>query len=587
MRLNRFLPGILMILPMTLGASASFAAGPIDQLVDKATEINTTSPAGEVLEFLDSIESQLAGANLRQRAAVELIRARALALLARFNESFAILDQLLSEPLEADQRLRVVKLAANIALNWYDFEAGFEYLYEALLLQEEVDDPSLRSGVFGQAAYWHAQLGDQAKGLDYAERTLHLARDSGDIREVCVALEKLGQAEEMAGYRDAAMVTYQAGLQACEQAGDPVFFGVMHALVGRLLLRSGQYVEAEPWIQQAIDRLTEAGFEDGVTDTLTNLAELRFAQQRFDEAETLLERVLARTTSGERPQNRADAHRMLASILQQRGQYRQAWEQLSLHVEARERILDLERVRLITFQEVQFDVRHREQELNLLREQARVAALQEEARKQRRLQRQLAYALAATLLVVMLLILLRSLRERRQLRHLSAHDGLTGLLNHTHFFAACLPLLRAAELQRSPLTLILADIDHFKRFNDRHGHLAGDHALREAARCFRAVLAEHGPVGRIGGEEFAACLPAISAEQALALIDDLRNALKRCDLGGIEDSISMSFGMAQALPGESIDSLRGRADAVLYEAKRRGRDCLVVAGAEPQPASLA
>ncbi len=584
-RIGALLLALSMIAPAL--AQGPIGSDEIDRLLAQATLMNATRPASEVLAFIDSIEDQMASATPRQQAALELIRARGFVLQAQHDQAFEILDQLLGGRLDSDQRLRALKLAANLALALDEFAAGFEYLYEALVLQEEVDDPGLKSGVFGQAAYWHSQLGDQAKGLEYAGRTLQLARDSGDLREVCVAMEKLGQAEEMAGLTAAAIQTYQAGLQACENAGDPVFVGVMHALTGRLLMRSGGADEAETWMQQALDKLIEAGFEDGVTDTLTNYAELKFGQRRFDEAEVLLHQVLARTSNGERPKNRAEVYRMLAEIHRQRGDYRVAWENLDHHLRTRERVLDAERLRLIAFQEVQFDVRTREQELSLLREQARVAALQEQASTQRRMLRQLVYALGVSLLLLLLLIVLRGIRERRQLRHLSAHDGLTRLLNYTHFFAACVAPLQEAHLQRSPLTLVLADVDRFKRFNDRHGHQAGDGALREAARCFREALASHGPVGRIGGEEFAACLPGITSKQVVELIEPLRGALQACDFGEIEERISMSFGIAVALPGEDIDSLRARSDAALYEAKRKGRDCIVVAEAEPSPAAPA
>ena len=552
----------------------------IDELVERVAHINLTQPADQVMAFLDSIQPELDSATPRQLAQLELIRARAHILLAEHSAALEILERLLDSPLEPDHRLRALELAANLSIIVERFEAGFQFLNEALLLQDQVDDPGLRSGVFGLAAYWHTQLGDQAKGLDFAHQTLALARDSGDPREVCVALEKLGQAKEMMGDHEGAMATYEAGLEACEEAGDPVFLGVMHALIGRLLLRTGGADETEGWIRQGLEMLEVAGFEDGVTDTLANLGALLMVRSRKEEAEDVLLRILARTDGGTRAQNRAEAHRMLADIHQQRGDYQQALSHLAAYVQERETALDRDRSRAIVFHEVQFDVHSRDQEIRLLREEARVAALREESIRQSRQLRQLAFVLAMVLALMLLLILLRVIAERRQLRELSAHDGLTRLLNHSHFFAACEASMRAAKDRGQPLTLLLADIDHFKRFNDRHGHQAGDEALRLAARCFRASLAAHGPVGRIGGEEFAACLPGVTAAGAVELIEPVREALRASRLGSSDETISMSFGIAELLPAENLDSLRGRADAALYEAKWAGRDRVVVATVE-------
>jgi len=539
--------------------------------------MNVTHPARETLEFLGSLQDRLDSASPQQRAQLELIRARTHMLITEYDTALAILERLIAGELTPQHRLRAYELAANLALHIDRYDIGFEYLNLGMEHQEQVDDPALKSGIFGLAAYWHSQLGDQSKGLEYGKRTMELARETGNVRDLCVAYEKLGQAEEMNDLLEQALTRYETGLEACREADDPVFVGVMHSLIGRVLFRLGRHQQAETWMQQGIEVTAESGFEDGVTDGMTRYGELLLELGRMDDARQMLLDVLDRTQDGGRPNNRADAQRLLARISFQAQDYQQASEYLNAYLEAREQVFDIERARIVAFQEVEFDMHNQAQEIRLLREQARVSELQENAMQQQRHFQQIVIVMAAFILALVLLLLIRTLRDRRHFRHMSAHDGLTGLLNHTHFIDAAKTGLKQASTSGQNLILILADIDHFKQFNDRYGHQAGDEVLRKAASRFRDVLAPYGVVGRVGGEEFAAYLLDLGIDEVASKVDEVRTALLDCRLSDVERTVTMSFGVAQLKQSESFENLRARADAALYQAKHEGRDRMIIA----------
>ena len=576
----RFLGSILLSLVLTFPSWAQEPYGSerdVQSLVDQATRMDVTRPAQETLNFLDSIQDRLDNASPQQLAQLSLIRARAYVLVTEYDAALAILENLMDRDLAPHHRLRTYELAANLALHIDRYEVGFEYLNRGMMLQEQINDPALKSGIFGLASYWHSQLGDQEKGLEYGQRTMALARETGDVRELCVAYEKLGQAEELSGQLEQALNRYQVGLQVCEDAEDPVFIGIMHALTGRVLFRLGRYAEAENWMQLGITKTAESGFEDGVTDDMTQYGELLLELGRYEEAQSLLLDVMDRTRDGGRPDNRASAQRLLAQISFQAQDYLSASEYLYGYLEERERVFDIERARIVAFQEVQFDMHNQAQEIQLLREQARVSQLQEEAMQQQRRFQQVAIAMAVFILALLLLLLMRTQQDRRHFRHMSAHDGLTGMLNHTHFIDAAKTGVKQVASTDTELTLVLADIDYFKQFNDRHGHQAGDEVLRKAARRFSEVFSDYGVVGRVGGEEFAACLNGLNIEEAAAKVDEVRAALLDCRLADIEDTITMSFGLAQLKPSDHFENLRNRADTALYQAKKEGRDRMILA----------
>jgi diguanylate cyclase (GGDEF)-like protein len=166
-------------------------------------------------------------------------------------------------------------------------------------------------------------------------------------------------------------------------------------------------------------------------------------------------------------------------------------------------------------------------------------------------------------------------------RHAADHDHLTGARSRRAFFDLAARERARALRAGSPLSLLLFDVDHFKRINDTHGHATGDRVLADIVERAGAVVRNIDVVARLGGEEFAVLLPDTGADTALLVAERLREALDRLPDGaaGIEAGYTVSIGVATLGPDESIDGMLSRADAALYAAKAGGRNAVVVAQA--------
>ena len=162
----------------------------------------------------------------------------------------------------------------------------------------------------------------------------------------------------------------------------------------------------------------------------------------------------------------------------------------------------------------------------------------------------------------------------RALAQAAITDGLTGLKNHRAFQEALHSVAQMAERLQQPLALIMLDIDHFKQFNDRFGHPAGDELLRQVAQVLRESARAYDVAARYGGEEFALLLPNTALEQAVQVAERLRLQIR-----AIEDPhapVSASFGIATYRYGTPPATLVYEADAALYRAKRAGRNRVCV-----------
>ena len=170
----------------------------------------------------------------------------------------------------------------------------------------------------------------------------------------------------------------------------------------------------------------------------------------------------------------------------------------------------------------------------------------------------------------------------RRLEDLATIDELTGAYNRRHFLSVGKAEIARAWRYGHPLSLLIIDIDHFKRVNDTWGHEAGDRVLHEACQIIKSALRSVDVFGRHGGEEFAILLPETSPDQAAGVAERLRASLAENAVKVTSDasvSITVSIGVAGALRigEESIDSLIRSADAAMYKAKEAGRNCVRLA----------
>ena len=162
-------------------------------------------------------------------------------------------------------------------------------------------------------------------------------------------------------------------------------------------------------------------------------------------------------------------------------------------------------------------------------------------------------------------------QSRSELERLSVTDDLTGLYNRRYLMDALANEVRRSRRLDHPCALLMADVDHFKEYNDAHGHLAGDQALARMAAILRETTRDVDCAARYGGEEFVVLMPETRAAGAIETAQRIRTRLATDELLG--GKLSVSVGVAQFPDdGDAPEALLARADAALYRAKREGRD---------------
>ncbi|SBV94571.1 Diguanylate cyclase with PAS/PAC sensor [uncultured Alphaproteobacteria bacterium] len=177
------------------------------------------------------------------------------------------------------------------------------------------------------------------------------------------------------------------------------------------------------------------------------------------------------------------------------------------------------------------------------------------------------------------------LKEIERLREASMTDHLTGIGNRRYGDIVLSNLFANDWTNPSAVGIALIDIDNFKAINDGYGHQIGDRMLQLVARTLRATLRPRDVLSRWGGEEFLAALPAIAADSLAAVLERMRALVESTwlDLGDLRLRVTVSVGAVLVYADEPLETVLGRADALLYRAKEEGRNRVIVDGSGVAP----
>ena len=184
--------------------------------------------------------------------------------------------------------------------------------------------------------------------------------------------------------------------------------------------------------------------------------------------------------------------------------------------------------------------------------------------------------------------MVRRLKQgREELERLSRTDALTGLPNRRHLMETLEKEARRAERNARPFTLLMIDVDHFKRYNDAFGHLAGDEVLKRLARVLLGTVRAADYAARYGGEEFTVVLPETPLDLAVDVAERIRTRMAAEVFGAEGSRVTLSIGLGEfPADGTTPEAVIHAADGALYRAKERGRNRVVTTRMEPTPVPI-
>lgn len=508
-------------------------------------------------------------------------RGVALSILNRPVEALASGEQARTQAdRSGDAKLRVDTriFLADFAAHRGDYERAFSELGQAETIAATLDSAGVRAAIAYTGARLASAMDDLPAALQaFAEAEAGFAADADPLGEADSArlratlLVHEGRAAEAQEPLQRALARYQA-------LGDEFGVAVGNSLLGRVLAANGAVDRGLVLSARSIRALRSMDSSQALAGALIDRATLLASHRHGQGARPLIEEAGALLQRADDLRLRLRLLAATADVQAALGHWREAHAALAELLQLRQHHYEQRLSRQLAAQRGRLDSQRMAADLERARRQAdeqreALAAAARAARAQTAL-----ILLACLAVAAALYALLRSARRNRRNSALAQTDFLTGIPNRRHISELGRRLLARCRDRGEPLSVLLADLDYFKSINDRHGHPAGDRALRAVANELKRRLRTGDEIGRYGGEEFAIVLPQTSLERALAIAERLRGAIAALGPQDIDldSGLTVSIGVATLRSDDDFDALLARADHALYASKQGGRNRISV-----------
>lgn len=581
---------LLGVLGCALIWLASFVAAAepdnVYELLTKAEEIKTFNYA-ELTAILDSVESRRDSLSPDEHDYLRYLEAWRSAYEGDSQAAVARLTALMDTAKDTTVRLRAGSTAVNALVHIKRYEEAFSRLAVVLDLLPRVKDGGARQQAQLNAAELYNSVGQYDLSLSYAQQVID-ANWAG--RGFCK------------GWRQRLLTDYDSGklktvdsqlrdaVEACVKAGEINYANSLRIIAGMAYVRKNKLDDAIALLQQHYAELKASHNRLLIAACDAVLADAYRKKGLPVPAEQFAKNVTAGAAKNEFTEALVTAYNVLYELAKQRGDFKSALEYHEQCAAADKAYLTDLSARHLAYQEVNHENIANKLQVDALNKQNHVLQLERELSGKAVETSRLYITVLLMAVVFIALWAYRTKRSQLHFQNLSRLDGLTGIANRPHFIEQAQRALEVSRRTGEQLCIILCDLDHFKSINDRYGHATGDFVLKRTVAVCKTHLTKYDTFGRFGGEEFGILLPSCGPEDARHRAEQLRAAIAEITAhqGITKATVSASFGIATTgSSGHELGQLLAHADAALYEAKRTGRNRVVLHGLVNEVAALA
>ena len=464
----------------------------------------------------------------------------------------------------------------NTALGRY--ERALQAMNESILLLPAIEKTPQKIIALQGALNLLSSLRAYDEALDFAERIYSLREGTVGSYAACLGLTNKVETNYMRGNNTLARSLVPDATLACHANKNQFLTLIVKTLAAIDVIDSRDYASG---IATSLPLLQEFSTFSQESDYVTQLAEATarayLKTGNVERAEYYGLQAYQRAQSGRVLILQEKTSETMAAIKRAQGQLAAAISYYDINLALKKKVLDDQLHKNLAYQRVKFETQDKANQMALLEQRNKILST-EKALQQNKYQNLI---LLMTLILVVLAILgawlFNTLRLKNVFRTSAQVDGLTQVSNRAHFTASAHQVFK--DTTRS-VSLMLFDMDWFKKINDTYGHAAGDWVLKTVCTTVKSQLHKAELMGRLGGEEFALCLPNFSQDQAERLAERCRAAIAAIDTHarGFDFPITASFGIAtrRANQSASFEETLVEADKALYLSKNEGRNRVTV-----------
>jgi diguanylate cyclase (GGDEF)-like protein len=563
------------LLPLWLATGALAAEPDPTALLKKADAIKLANYAS-FTTLMQSIEARARELNPAEQEYLHYLRGWNSAYRGQYDEAIATLSKVIDESKNPALQLRASATIINVLSISRRQEEAFTRLDRLVALLPEVTDKDAREQALLVAAYTYSEVDQYNLTLRYAQTIID---ENWAGRGAC----KGGQVKLKALLRTGKLTTesseLRAGIDSCVKLGELGFANTIRTYAARLYIDNGRYDDAIAMLKQHYDEVVQSKYRRLISGFDALLAEAYRKKGMPGLAKQFGFDAIANAVQHEYTEPLVNAYAVLYGLAKDEGDYKAALSFYEQFAAADKGYLDDLSARHLAYQKVTHENVANRLQVEALNKQNHVLQLEQQLSAKAVETSRLYIALLALIVIFVGFWAYRTKRLQLHFMSLSQLDGLTGIANRPYFIEQADKALETGAKTGDSFCIVLCDLDHFKAINDSHGHAAGDDVLKRAVAECRAHLHPNDTFGRFGGEEFGMLFPACDPQDAWERCEKMRAAIASITLEHTGDAsvVTASFGIAATrTSGYELRQLLAHADSALYEAKRTGRNRVVM-----------
>ncbi len=553
-------------------ANVASAQSEAETLLNRAvTEINIGPEAAKgTLEELVKLEPTLPP-NLRFKYFRVLVASYA--FRGMYREQVDISSKALHEITNPDGRAVLLYYLADGYASLGEYEKALQAVNDSTQLLPQLSDLEAKADVLQSAVSLMNSLHAYDEAATFAERVAALPAN-GSTMPACLAKADLVEIAFLKHDGAHARMLLPDLVASCNEGGHKIITLSIQALDVIDRLDSGKDPKV---LQEGLALLAELAKVNDHSDYAVQLADAvakrYLAIGEKAKAEVYGLRATQWANDGNAVLLRQQTNETMAAILRAQGRFEEALGHLEVSQGLWVKLLEERSRKDLAYQRMKFQAQDQSNQLKLLGQINKLLTSERELQERNKHSLELLVAVTALLLAFVVVWLMRTWRQKNDYRTFSQIDGLTKVSNRTHLIACATAAFKDA---RGSIAVVLFDMDEFKLINDTYNHATGDWVLKTVSATISHCLRAHDLFGRLGGEEFAICLPNTPEHEAMVLAERCRSAIAAIDSApsGFKFSISASFGIAVRTPNgrATFEETLAAADQALYRAKHLGRN---------------
>lgn len=576
-----------MLLPFLISGSAALEVdndNDIDTILLSLESVRTQSPQF-VTDSLSSLSQNFVKFNQEQKYRFILLRAHSYALSGKSDEAINLLKNELYKKFHESHlkyKTRILYLLANTYSHFNQYADALQTLHLLLPLLSDIND--IESEVYGYTLatelFGQIQLNDEA--LQYAEYLLQKFDSIILPRHKCFA--SFNYAESYNGvYEDKKESwyeiknLYQVAYDHCNEASEKMIMAV--SLLGRasIFVKLHDLKKARETVELAIKLSMSVPYALDIAEAHILYSQI---EQLVHQPSKALKHVLIAMNIAEEQEEiqlLARTNKLASELYEELGQTDKALESLKLYQKNYSKVLGETQSKIIAFETTKLDYLEKERQIRYLNKDRELytakAALTESQRRNERMMNTLIFGG----LVVLAIFALVMTMQKRKYKQLAQHDALTGIFNRGTAQNIAENSFIKTLSKRERFSVIMFDLDYFKRINDYYGHGTGDWVLKKVAEVINKASRSDDIFARFGGEEFALFLPNTDEADANTMAEEYRGLIQSIEtrFSGHNFDLTASFGVSTSSEDDlSLDPLLHRADIAMYHSKAQGRNCV-------------